>query len=77
VTSGNRVCEAFTASVSAPALLGAWVLRKASTLSSRVDVDMAGRNVRWKKLMASGCSGVKKLAATVVGSAVLIVLKGL
>jgi hypothetical protein len=41
-----------------------------------VELDMAGKNVRWKKLMASGCSGVKKLAVERSG-ALAIFLKGL
>jgi hypothetical protein len=64
-----------TASVSAPALFGACVLRKASKLPSRVELDMVGRNVRWKKFMASGCSGVKKWLV-LVGKFVVIALKG-
>ena len=32
---------------------------------------MAGRNVRWKKLTARGCSGVKKSAVKLLAAVVL------
>jgi hypothetical protein len=36
---------------------------------------MVGRNVRWKKFMASGCSGVKK-SLVLAGKFVVMGLKG-